>query len=201
VNTERYKFIWETIATVALAAVAAVGPLLFPDVSQLLLLIVFWGGLGIITIATALRCLLLSKREARPREVSTATSVERKTSIRKRDLLWFFGIQVALGGYMIYAFSTAPEYKTGPSRQEITDVKEELSHLKPRTMILECADVNTVEDAGKPSVFDFLIPFITCLLIGLTPWITRRPELYCQLNIPKAQKDWSYRLTTKPRAL
>lgn len=61
-NTERYKFIWETLATGALAAVAAVGPLLFPNVSRLLLLILFWGGLGVITIATAVRYLLLSKK-------------------------------------------------------------------------------------------------------------------------------------------
>lgn len=146
-NTERYKFIWETLATGALAAVAAVGPLLFPNVSRLLLLILFWGGLGVITIATAVRYLLLSKKEARPSEVNTATSVERKTPTRKRDLLWFFILQAALGGYIFYSFSTAPEYEMGPSNQEIKAVKEELSNLKARTMVLECADVDTAADA------------------------------------------------------
>jgi hypothetical protein len=148
VNTERYKFLWETVATVALAAVAAVGPLLFPNVSQLLLRILFWGGLGVVTIATALRYLLLSKKEAPLSDVNTATSVPRKTTPRKLDVVGLIVLQVALGGYMFCAFSTAPEYEMGPSRQEITNVKEKLSHLKPRTVVLECADVDTVTDVN-----------------------------------------------------
>lgn len=147
-NTERYKFIWQTVASVALAAVATVAPFVFPNMPRWLTLLLFWGGISTIIIATMVGYFLEYKKEGRTSNVNEATSVVRKTTARKRDLLWFFVIQVALGGYMIYAFSTAPEYEMGPSRQEITNVKEELSHLKPRTMVLECADVNTVTDAN-----------------------------------------------------
>ncbi len=124
-------------------------PYVFPNVPRLLAILVFAGAIGALIIATVVGYFLERKKEGRTRDVNTTTtSVPRKTTARKRDVLWLIILQVVLGGYVFYAFSTAPEYEIGPSRQEITNVKEELSHIKPRTLVLECADTDTEAGLG-----------------------------------------------------
>jgi hypothetical protein len=187
VNTERYKFIWETVGAVALAIAVMVAPSLFPNMPWWLSVVLFGGGVLATIIAFVALYVSQDKTESHASQTEDG-SVSRESSEHKRIPIWNIVILVVtwivVGGYMFYAFSTAPEYETGPSRQEITNVKEELSHLKPRTMVLECADVDTITDANMRCI-RFLNSFHYMFINGLTPWMTRRRELYCHLNIPK----------------
>lgn len=152
VNIERHKFIWQMVVAVALTALGVVAPWVFPGVPRLVAVLVFSGVIAVVIIATVVGYLLQSTKEERTNGRNRGTCLAQKNSRYKRGVVGFivlYGVMwIAVGGYMFYAFSTAPEYQMGPSNQEVTAVKAELSHLKPRRMVLECTDADADRNRG-----------------------------------------------------
>jgi hypothetical protein len=129
VNTERHKFIWQTVWTVALAIAVTVAPSLFPNMPWWLSWCLFGGGVVVTIIAFARLYFLQGKEDVPASDVNTSVSVPRGSTENKPIPSWQIVAVLAVtwivaGGAVIHSLMTQSEYEKGLSREEVANVKK-----------------------------------------------------------------------------